>query len=76
MASCAVRAGRASGVLGVGLALAPIRRMDACYGMEFVGIKACDENASDSDLAELPSVRNAGIVVVGSVDDHIQCAAQ
>ena len=35
-----------------------------------------DESAPDSDLAELPSILNSAIVVVGSVDDHIQSAAQ
>ena len=44
--------------------------------MECVGVNTCNENAPDSDLAELPSVLNSGIVVVGSVDDHIQSAAQ
>ena len=36
--------------------------------MESVGVNTCDENAPDSDLAELPSVRIAGIVDGGSVN--------
>ena len=72
VASCAVRACRASGVLGAGLALALSDEWMPAMVMGFAGVKVCDENAADNDLTEWSGVHTACIVDAGSVDDHIQ----